>query len=101
MHRVEGFSGREISRRTGLHRDTVARLLAATAVRARHRSRLKSALSIAVVVESKPRAMVRLVSQPNALTPSEALLTLNGIAGYPGLRRVISRRPASMTSPTA
>ena len=24
----------------------------------------------------------RLVSQPNALTPSEALLTLNGIAGY-------------------
>jgi transposase len=31
MHRVEGLSGREISRRTGLHRDTVARLLAATA----------------------------------------------------------------------
>jgi transposase len=30
MHRVEGLSGREISRRTGLHRDTVARLLAAT-----------------------------------------------------------------------
>jgi transposase len=29
MHRVEGLSGREISRRTGLHRDTVARLLAA------------------------------------------------------------------------
>jgi transposase len=28
MHRVEGLSGREISRRTGLHRDTVARLLA-------------------------------------------------------------------------
>jgi hypothetical protein len=24
----------------------------------------------------------RLVSQPNALTPSEALLTLSGIAGY-------------------
>jgi transposase len=31
MHRVEGLSGREISRRTGLHRDTVARLLAAAA----------------------------------------------------------------------
>jgi len=30
MNRVEGLSGREISRRTGLHRDTVARLLAAT-----------------------------------------------------------------------
>ena len=30
MHRVDGLSGREISRRTGLHRDTVARLLAAT-----------------------------------------------------------------------
>ncbi len=30
MHRVEGLSGREISRRTGLHRDTVARLLAAS-----------------------------------------------------------------------
>jgi transposase len=29
MRRVEGLSGREISRRTGLHRDTVARLLAA------------------------------------------------------------------------
>jgi transposase len=29
MHRVEGLSGREISRRTGLHRETVARLLAA------------------------------------------------------------------------
>jgi transposase len=29
MHRVDGLSGREISRRTGLHRDTVARLLAA------------------------------------------------------------------------
>lgn len=29
MRRVEGSSGREISRRTGLHRDTVARLLAA------------------------------------------------------------------------
>jgi transposase len=28
MHRVDGLSGREISRRTGLHRDTVARLLA-------------------------------------------------------------------------
>ena len=31
MHRVEGLSGREISRRTGLARDTVARLLAAPA----------------------------------------------------------------------
>ncbi len=31
MRRVEGLSGREISRRTGLHRDTVARLLAAAA----------------------------------------------------------------------
>jgi transposase len=31
MHRVDGLSGREISRRTGLHRDTVARLLAAPA----------------------------------------------------------------------
>jgi transposase len=31
MHRVDGLSGREISRRTGLHRDTVARLLAAAA----------------------------------------------------------------------
>ena len=30
MHRVERLSGREISRRTGLARDTVARLLAAT-----------------------------------------------------------------------
>jgi hypothetical protein len=30
MHRVEGLSGREISRRTGLARDTVARLLAAS-----------------------------------------------------------------------
>ena len=30
MCRVEGLSGREISRRTGLHRDTVARLLAAS-----------------------------------------------------------------------
>ena len=30
MHRVDGLSGREISRRTGLHRDTVARLLAAS-----------------------------------------------------------------------
>ena len=30
MHRVDGLSGREISRRTGLARDTVARLLAAT-----------------------------------------------------------------------
>jgi transposase len=29
MHRVEGLSGREISRRTGLHRDTIARLLVA------------------------------------------------------------------------
>ncbi len=29
MRRVDGLSGREISRRTGLHRDTVARLLAA------------------------------------------------------------------------
>jgi transposase len=29
MHRVDGLSGREISRRTGLARDTVARLLAA------------------------------------------------------------------------
>ena len=29
MHRVEGLSSREISRRTGLHRDTVARALAA------------------------------------------------------------------------
>ena len=29
MHRVDGLSGREISRRTGLHRDTIARLLAA------------------------------------------------------------------------
>jgi len=31
MHRVEGLSGREISRRTGLSRDTVARLLVAGA----------------------------------------------------------------------
>jgi transposase len=31
MHRVEGLSGREISRRTGLARDTVARLLVAGA----------------------------------------------------------------------
>jgi transposase len=31
MHRVDGLSGREISRRTGLHRDTVAGLLAAPA----------------------------------------------------------------------
>ncbi len=31
MHRVEGLSDREISRRTGLARDTVARLLAASA----------------------------------------------------------------------
>ena len=31
MHGVEGLSGREISRRTGLHRDTVSRLLAASA----------------------------------------------------------------------
>ena len=30
MHRVDGLSGREISRRTGLARDTVARLLAAS-----------------------------------------------------------------------
>jgi transposase len=30
MRRVEGLSAREISRRTGLHRDTVARLLAAS-----------------------------------------------------------------------
>jgi transposase len=30
MHRVEGVSAREISRRTGLHRKTVARLLAAS-----------------------------------------------------------------------
>src|SRR5205823_4655168 len=30
MHRVDGLSGREISRRTGLARETVARLLAAT-----------------------------------------------------------------------
>ena len=30
MRRVEALSGREISRRTGLHRDTVARLLAAS-----------------------------------------------------------------------
>ena len=30
MHRVDGLSGREISRRTGLHRATVARLLAAS-----------------------------------------------------------------------
>jgi transposase len=30
MHRVDGLSAREISRRTGLHRDTVARLLAAS-----------------------------------------------------------------------
>jgi transposase len=30
MQRVDGLSGREISRRTGLHRDTVARLLAAS-----------------------------------------------------------------------
>ena len=30
MYRVEGLSKREISRRTGLHRDTVARLLAAS-----------------------------------------------------------------------
>jgi transposase len=30
MHRVEGLSGREISRRTGLARDTVARLLGAS-----------------------------------------------------------------------
>jgi transposase len=30
MRRVDGLSGREISRRTGLHRDTVARLLAAS-----------------------------------------------------------------------
>ena len=29
MHRVEGLSIREISRRTGLHRDTVAQALAA------------------------------------------------------------------------
>ncbi len=29
MHRVDGLSAREISRRTGLARDTVARLLAA------------------------------------------------------------------------
>jgi transposase len=29
MHWVDGLSGREISRRTGLHRDTIARLLAA------------------------------------------------------------------------
>ena len=29
MHRVDGLSGRSISRRTGLHRDTVARLLGA------------------------------------------------------------------------
>jgi transposase len=29
MKRVDGLSAREISRRTGLHRDTVARLLAA------------------------------------------------------------------------
>ena len=29
MHRVEGVSAREISRRTGLHRNTVKRLLAA------------------------------------------------------------------------
>ena len=29
MHRVDGLSGREISRRTGLARETVARLLAA------------------------------------------------------------------------
>ena len=29
MRRVDGLSGREISRRTGLHRDTIARLLAA------------------------------------------------------------------------
>jgi transposase len=31
MRRVDGLSGREISRRTGLHRDAVARLLAASA----------------------------------------------------------------------
>jgi transposase len=30
MRRVDGLSGREISRRTGLHRDTVARLVAAS-----------------------------------------------------------------------
>jgi transposase len=30
MHRVDGLSAREISRRTGLHRDTVARLLVAS-----------------------------------------------------------------------
>jgi transposase len=30
MHRVDGLSAREIGRRTGLHRDTVARLLAAS-----------------------------------------------------------------------
>jgi transposase len=30
MHRVEGLSGREITRRTGLARDTVARLVAAS-----------------------------------------------------------------------
>ena len=32
MHWVDGLSGREISRRTALHRDTVARLLAAGAL---------------------------------------------------------------------
>ncbi len=46
MHRVDGLSAREISRRTGLARDTVARLLAASAPPRYHREPVGSKLDL-------------------------------------------------------
>jgi transposase len=81
MKRVEGLSGREISRRTGLARDTVSRLLAASRPPAYSRAPAGSVLD-------PFRDWVCEQLKADASTPSQRLRELAEEVGYAGGRTV-------------
>ncbi len=92
MRRVEGLSGREISRRTGLHRDTVARLSAALEPPKYQRKAAGSKLD-----PFKDWICVQLAADPRI--ESQRLRELAGEIGYEGGERasmiVTSNKPFS------
>jgi transcriptional regulator with XRE-family HTH domain len=81
MKRVEGLSGREISRRTGLARDTVSRLLAASRPPAYSRALAGSVLD-------PFKAWICEQLEVDASTPSQRLRELAEEIGYAGGRTI-------------
>jgi transposase len=82
MHGVDGVSGREISRRTGLARDTVARWLAATEPPKYQRQPAGSKLG-----PFKEWICERLAADPRI--QSQRLREIAGDIGYRGGRSIL------------